>query len=400
MDIASQSAPPARSPQTTVAALITGVGRSAVAVVALQGPDAAAIIGRCFVPATRGDYCPGQIRYGVWRGLPRGDAVDQTPGESVVVTPIVATNFEIHCHGGRAATMRVLADLATAGATEISSSQYSQQASPSRVIAEATEVLARCVTARTAAIAMAAMRGVLCDWASNAMERLNAPSTDSFDDVKQQAAAIHRFAAVTTRLDQPFRVVLVGPPNVGKSSLLNAIVGYDRSITMDIAGTTRDVLHAETVIDGLPIRISDTAGIRVSNEPIEREGITRARAAAGQADLVIRVSEPGLPTSDEVTATALIDVLNKADRLSEAERSVSKKLCTIATTGEGVGELMRQISGSLAGVMPPVDQPVAINDRQAKCVAAIAEATDASLAIELLERLIDFPSADYRGSDD
>ena len=96
------------------------------------------------------------------------------------------------------------------------------------------------------------------------------------------------------RLAEPFRVVLTGPPNVGKSSLLNALVGFDRSITLDMAGTTRDVLHANTVIAGLPIQFSDTAGIRdhAAVETIEREGIRQAQLAAGNADLLLLVCEP------------------------------------------------------------------------------------------------------------
>ncbi|MCH5378224.1 MAG: 50S ribosome-binding GTPase, partial [Planctomycetes bacterium] len=269
------------------------------------------------------DLSPGQVRFGTWVGA----AVDTTTaGESVVVTPLVDGGIEIHCHGGSAAIQRIVADLQSCGVTPMEQDRWSRR-DRSRLIREAEASLARCLTARTAAIAMDQVRGAMRNWASSRLESL-AGGFVSPDRIRTEAEAMLRFAPLGLRLTDPFRIVLIGPPNVGKSSLLNAIVGYHRSITFDGAGTTRDVLHAETVIDGWPVRLSDTAGIRASAEPIEREGVVRARFAADQADLLIWVTEPALfdpvsgPICGEVCASLetsvshqlpMIRLLNKAD---------------------------------------------------------------------------------------
>ncbi|TWU56595.1 tRNA modification GTPase MnmE [Rubripirellula tenax] len=377
----------------TVACVLTGGGRSAVAVVAIAGEKAKAIVDRYFDPAFRRTFRPGQVRYGQWVG--QDDSAVAT--ESVVITPLDDSSFEVHCHGGVAATRRIMDDLAVAGALAIEPNQWVCGRMPP-LIAEATAVLAGCVTARTAAIAMDQVRGALQGWATTSFDGLQ-QSPVSAHDVRLQAADILRSAVVTARLTVPFRVVLVGPPNVGKSSLVNAIVGYDRSITMDVAGTTRDVLHADTVIDGLPIRISDTAGIRVSDEPIEREGIKRARGAAVDADLVVRVVQPGIPPLDDVVHAATIDVMNKMDTLASDSCVDQSVVGTIATTGQGIELLMDRIVSVLTQAMPSPGAAAAINRRQAWLIRAIAESDDAVAQTMLLQELLT-PTSDHESQFD
>ncbi len=276
---------PSRSGATTQCAVITGAGRSAIAVISLRGVKADEIVAECFESATKSRYLPSQIRYGLWTGQTK----DRSAGESVVVTPISENHFEIHCHGGSAATTRIIEDLCVCGAMLIESEDPTF--ADNLLMHEAQRVLAECLTARTAAIAMDQVRGAMSDWATNQLSAIEKDPA-AVENSRREAGELLRFAELGTRLGQHYRVVLAGPPNVGKSSLLNAIVGYDRSITFDAAGTTRDVLHADTVINGLPIRLSDTAGIRESDEPLERQGVARAQIAADQADLVIAVCEP------------------------------------------------------------------------------------------------------------
>jgi tRNA modification GTPase len=181
---------------------------------------------------------------------------------------------------------------------------------------------------------------------------------------------------------------------VGKSSLLNAIVGFDRSITLDAAGTTRDVLHADTVIDGLPIRLSDTAGIHASDQAIERQGMAQARLAAGDADLVLVIAEPDGsrdpgPAQELLgSSKPLIRVMNKSDLLKDLGNHDSYEIATNALTGEGVEELMEAIADKLAAAIPKPAAPVPINDRQARLLREITMANSRSLIAKKLRELL------------
>ena len=252
-------------PTAPQCALLTGVGRSAVAVIGIHGPRAGDAIDQGFSPNTVAPYRAGQIRYGDWRG------------ESVVVTPLGGELFEIHCHGGPAAASRIIEDLRGFGVQHVRQIQWRQQHTP-LLIREANQVLASCLTARTAAIALDQVRGALLKWCERLLKNIEGIQGEVPDEaLREKIRVVAEWGSYGCRITEPFRVVLVGPPNVGKSSLINAIVGYDRSITMDVAGTTRDVLHADTVINGLPIRLSDTAGMRAADDEIERRGMELAR---------------------------------------------------------------------------------------------------------------------------
>ena len=143
---------------TTRCAVITGRGRSAIAVISLRGANAGVIVRDCFERATKTRFLPSQIRYGVWTGPER----ESSNGESVVVTPLSEDHFEIHCHGGPAATNRIMDDLCKCGADQIQGESLTS--ANNLLIREAYQVLAQCLTARTAAIAMDQVRGAMSDW--------------------------------------------------------------------------------------------------------------------------------------------------------------------------------------------------------------------------------------------
>lgn len=384
-------------------AVLTGHGRSAIAVIGLRGTTAQQIVRRCFAAASASELSTGQVRYGNWAGA----RCAETAGESVVLTPIAEGHFEIHCHGGPAAIGRIIADLVDCGAIQVAPEDW--KFSENLLIFEAQQVLSRCMTARTAAIAMDQVRGALAHWVTDWIEKFNsqplaAISMDhaiTLAGLQQQTHTILACAAVTTRLTEPFRVVLVGPPNVGKSSLVNAILGYDRSITFDQPGTTRDVLHADTVIDGLPVRLSDTAGIRDSDQVIESQGIARAKVEVDRADLILNVYCPqsrllelgrgvgdGKSPVDSPPAPAILRVLNKIDLIEPNSIPQANVFSTNALTGVGISSLLRAIGSALGKAMPAPGAPAPLCRRQVSLLTAIAKSKEREESLSLLEELL------------
>lgn len=398
----AQPCPDPYGRQEIVAARLTGSGRSAVAVIGIRGPAAEQVLGRCFTPATAGRLQPGTIRFGRWHG---GDSGSKSSGaetagqeawadESVVVTPLAEDHFEVHGHGGPAAVDRLLADLSRHGVTMVESSQWPGDAGQPLLVREAESVMCHCTTVRMAAIAADQVRGGTLRWAQAQLERLREPRDDADHTLARLRKRCHRLlrtAELGTRLAEPFRVVLAGPPNVGKSSLINSVIGYERSITFDQPGTTRDVLHAETVIGGLPIRLSDTAGIRDAEATLESEGITRARQMAETADLVIWVGDPDHRGDPPPLRGPMLRVFNKIDAVSlaaAADAITPDKLATSAVTGEGIETLNRRIADSLATTLPPPGEPVLLTRRQAECVRAAVRASAAENARAAVDELI------------
>jgi tRNA modification GTPase len=179
-------------------------------------------------------------------------------------------------------------------------------------------------------------------------------------------------------LTQPWRVVLAGRPNVGKSSLLNAILGYARAIVFDEPGTTRDVLSAETAIDGWPVELSDTAGLRVTRDEIEQEGVLRARRTAESADLLVLVFDASQPwsSSDAQLVTEFPQALvvhNKCDLPVVDEQQRHTGLRVSALTGTNVSVLIEEIGRRLVPVIPPAGAGVPFTQRQVDEIAAMQQ---------------------------
>ncbi|MCC9657885.1 GTPase [Rhodopirellula halodulae] len=375
--------------QQTIATRMTGSGRSAVAVIGLRGKNAASCVQDCFIPAFRSNVTsqPGDVRYGVWRGS------KSSPGESIVLTPISDDCFEIHGHGGDAAVHAILRSLTDRGVQEVTPAKWHNDRSV--IQTEADSILQHCVTNQQASIVLQQRRSGLESWSRKWIDEITNSDLNQEDaqpnsianlqglaiELKQEAAAIFERSAQGILLTQPRQIVLAGPPNVGKSSLMNQIVGYRRSITHDSAGTTRDVLQCDTVIAGVPVRLSDTAGIRQTDHlsdaaaSIEREGIRRAALAVQSADILLIVCEPSNQQQlDEFqqslsisNQTNVLRVLNKADLDGNAETTSNVDVRTIATSeeqGSGITELMNRMGTILKASLPPSDQPVPMTERQ------------------------------------
>ena len=157
------------------------------------------------------------------------------------------------------------------------------------------------------------------------------------------------------RLRAGLAIAVIGAPNVGKSSLVNALARRDVAIVTAIPGTTRDVIEVAIDLDGLPVTLLDTAGLRESDDPIELEGIARARARANAAEIRLRVvDDPGTATARGLEPGPTLTVLNKSDLWSQASLPEGS-IAVSATTGLGLDELLRRLAREARALLPSED---------------------------------------------
>jgi tRNA modification GTPase len=322
--------------------VFTAAGRGAIAVVRVNGAASEGIVDDCFIAANGRllSAAPvNAIRFGLWRDS----------GEEVVACRRATDDIELHCHGGAAAVQAIVHSLVTRGATE-----SSDQSTPGSCAEQAWRELPRALTQRTA--------GILLDQANGALDRAMAKIENL---AKQDASAAQskleqllKFAPLGLHLTKPWQVVLAGPPNAGKSSLANALLGYGRSIVFNEPGTTREVVTTTTAIDGWPVAISDTAGLRETHDPLEAAGVEQTVAKLAAADLVIHVTPSDEPAPRLVVpdSTPCLRVISKVDlRRPPIEAGV---ISTSVVTGEGIAELLAAISRALVPEAPPVGAAV------------------------------------------
>ncbi len=388
---------PAAAPCPALVCELTGVGRGGVATVAVWADAAAdrSAWQRCLQPffqsaraAASGEPRPGEIRYGSWH--PRGDA--QAAGESVVVTAIDAQQFQVHCHGGRAAIESIIADIASAGAVRCDWPQWLAASGLGPLETEARQVLATTLTRRTAAIAYDQVRGAMRAAVLRWRETLDRDHSQ-LAAVQDSVADVLTWTRLGQHLGTPWQVVLAGAPNVGKSSLLNALLGYRRAITFDQPGTTRDIVSADTVLDGWSVTLSDTAGLRDAGDSIESQGVLRARRSIDEADLVLWVhdaADPRKAIPDPSGQTDCLIVYNKIDLVPDfapTERPYPA-VAISATSGQGMEDLMRQMLACLVPAVPAAGQAVPITGRQVEGLREVVQAESVAAAGAALQQLL------------
>jgi tRNA modification GTPase len=365
MAIGSSTMIPERTGERSIpltAALLTPDGRGAIATVRMRG-DGNAIADQlhsCFSAANGGPLDEreiGRVVFGRWgRDVP----------EDVVVCRIDERTVEIHCHGGSAASRRILGDLQSAGAIVALAFEMTKLAG-GRFQRDMLAALSSTRTLRTADLVLEQANGLL----ENALRDLLKSIRNRSAAVLADFDTLLRFAEFGRHLTEPWRVVLTGRPNVGKSSLINALVGFSRSIVFDQPGTTRDVVTAETAFDGWPVELIDTAGIRESGEALEASGIERARSVLQSADCRVLLLDVGKPlTADDhdllrTVADPLV-IAHKcdlpfawepgdvADQYGVAVRCVSSKCQS------GVEELQKDIVRRLVPETPSPGVPVPV----------------------------------------
>jgi tRNA modification GTPase len=182
-------------------------------------------------------------------------------------------------------------------------------------------------------------------------------------------------------------VAVIGAPNAGKSSVFNALVREDRAIVTDIPGTTRDVIEGRTVMDGLVIRLRDTAGLRESEDVIEKLGVERTRQAMAEADITLAVLDGSLPLEPDdealvrtVLGTDGIVVVNKSDLLQAFVPDPGwKAIAVSAKSGEGISKLEGAIGERLDGLTAGAKDQVLTNQRQLGCMERARDAFEFAL---------------------
>lgn len=349
----------------TIAALATPTGRGGIGVLRISGPAAAEVGSRLMdgLPAAR----EATLRWfldGGGERIDRGIALyfpgpNSFTGESVV---------ELQAHGGPVVLDALLDAALGHGARLAEPGEFTRRAylNDKLDLAQA-EAVVDLINSSTRTAARAAARSLhgdfsrdvhalvdaltnlrvhieaAIDFPEEEIDFLSDPQIDTrLTDVTARFDALLLGARVGQRLRDGMTIVIAGKPNAGKSSVLNRLAGHDAAIVTDRPGTTRDVLREDIEIDGVPLRVVDTAGLRESDDPIEAEGVRRARAELERADLVLHVIDAteATPASETLTGVDTLYVYNKIDLLqAPAQQKPDNGLWLSARTGEGFDEL-------------------------------------------------------------
>ena len=393
------------SMEPTIASVMTPLGEGGIGVIAVSGPQAIESVARVFESKSGtllSEADPSRLYYG--HIIDRDTVLDEVlvktyrPAESLTGLPFV----EVNCHGGIVPVQQILRSLAELGVKRVPFEELLSQAvrmgRMDLVQKEARLELPKAKTTLGAAMLVAQMQGALSRELAQIGQELAATET------VEEALARCRKLLTTSRygvpLCRPKRVAIAGAPNVGKSSLFNALLRRDRVIVSPEPGTTRDLVSGVIAIQDVPLELTDTAGLRDPEHDIERLGVEAARRMVDESDAVLVVldgSRPINPDEDELL-TALggspfLCAINKTDlppRLdAESLRPrVSAPVCGVsALRQEGIGALETALlSVCFPDGIGSVDGPVLFTARQAACLRSAVEQLAPREAARLVQK--------------
>ena len=391
----------------TIAALASGGGTAAVALIRLSGPQAEEVADRaCHSAASRAEErraTRAKVRDAEGRVLDDVLLTVFRGSRSFTGEPVV----EIACHGGRLVTRRVLERLLECGARSAGPGEFTERAFlHGKLDLTQAEAIMDLISAQSdlalraaheqleGGIGREAVRlredliGVVAHleaWIDFPEEDIDPDTGDLF--LSRVAAAREGIAKLLATAEQGrilregVRTVICGRPNAGKSSLLNLLLGSERAIVSDEAGTTRDTIEETIILDGVPLRLVDTAGLREEAGGIEREGIRRTLHEAGRADLLLVVRDASLPAADSSVelpeSNRAVTVLNKSDLGEHVDWSGHDGVRLSCNTGAGLDQLRRAIRESLdLGEADWGEHAVAINTRHPDCLRRADESQE------------------------
>ena len=393
----------------TIAAIATSQGEGGIAIVRMSGERAGEILQKAFRPGKKGKPVHAKMTYGCVK-----DENGETLDEVMAVMFYAPRSYtredvaEIHCHGGRVCASGVLSLLLRLGARAAEPGEFTRRAFLNgRIDLSEAEAVMSLIGAKSQAARRASIRqlkGGVSSRVGQAREALLSlmalidASTDFPEEVDEDAAAqtvLSRAEEVKRTLEEcsdprcarilreGASVVIAGRPNVGKSSLMNAMLACERAIVTDIPGTTRDILTENVELGGVRVTLSDTAGIRETGDPIEKMGVERARDALKNADCVLLVLDASGETNGEDRSLLkdaderYIVAWNKCDLNKDFSPEIGVRVS--AKTGEGIREVssrIREIAGQDAFSEDQMTLPRHIECAQ-RAVSALSRAQDA-----------------------
>jgi tRNA modification GTPase len=372
----------------TICAIATPLGEGGVAIIRISGENSLNIVSKIFIPKNNYDIEKMQtytMRYGNIVELKNRDIIDE-----VILSYMKSPNsytgeniVEINCHGGIVSTNSVLNEVIKAGARIAEPGEFTKRAFLNgRIDLSQAEAVMDIITAKTELSMKSAMMqrngtlskeiGNLRKYLLNVLalieyavdfteddedivdDNLIAQIKEGIDKTTVQINHLLSNADEGKILREGLNIVIVGKPNVGKSSLLNALLKEKRAIVTDVPGTTRDVIEEYINIEGIPVRITDTAGIRDTEDIVEKIGVEKSKEKINEADLIILmldvsrdIDEDDQIIIDKVKNKKYIALLNKVDLdIKIPEKIINdldNEISISIKTGSGINELKRKI---------------------------------------------------------
>lgn len=398
----------------TIAAISTPPGTGGIAVIRISGPQAIAIADKVFRGCRLEEAQTHTVHY--------GHVVDQAGNilDEVLATVMRAPRtftredvVEISTHGGVWISRQVLRAVIEAGAYPAEAGEFTKRAflhgridlsqaeavidminaknvlAQKNALSQADGSLSAQINAvRDRLVALSAAMQVAIDYPDEDLEEVSAKDiTNTLMDCQKAVDRLLKTADSGRLIQDGIATAILGRPNVGKSSLLNCLAREDRAIVTDIAGTTRDVIEEYVNLDGIMLRLMDTAGIRETMDDVEKMGVERSKQAAAQADLILIVLDAaaGLSAGDQkilelTKERPRIILVNKTD-LEEDSLGIPEAVPVSAKTGAGLEELSQRIQSLYGlGAIQPENGTVITNMRHVKALQEASAALSSGIS--------------------
>ena len=400
----------------TIAAISTPPGEGAIALVRISGPNAIEIADKIFRGKERPSRFASHVQHLGEIFSAENQLIDQVV-LSVHRAPASYTGedlVEVSCHGGTLVSAKVLEACLRAGARAARPGEFTERAflngkmdltqaeAVIDLIRARTDLALRSATEqlegrlgdqirkiRDELIALLAHINASIDFPEEGIEPDEGETLSArLDSIREQIAALLATADQGRVLREGVRVVIYGATNAGKSSLLNRLLGYDRVIVSETHGTTRDTIEEMVNLEGVPIRLLDTAGLRASESDLEREGIARTEKSLQLADLRLHIADRNAPKPAHFNSRKLSEfngragepneilVLNKSDLPEDNDWKDFPALRISCVTGDGMLDLQKEILARIRQQNLRPENPIAINTRHRDCLRRALESCD------------------------